>query len=535
MKLKDYELKATTIRDLVRTQGALGDRPFAIFGDDVLTYGGADAGANRIANGLRALGIRKGDVVVTFMYNSLDHILVWFGCAKIGAIWAPVNIALVNQDLAHTIAETGAAAIVIDEGLLPQYTAVRDRLGGAGRVEIVRGSPKPLEGWHDLERLKSHPAEEPACEVHWRDPAGIISTGGSTGLPKGVLVSNAWYFPGIFRFQEMYLPTEDDVYLSIGQMYHTIGSAVDLLSPFYFGMTVVMQHWFSASRYWELADRHKATLSFLIGPALLALQAQPRTGDDAANTLRVIGTASGGMPRHIVDSFAERFAVDILEIYGQTETGPLGCISQRLDDRPYYSLGRANGWADILIGGPDGEPCATGTVGEILLRPVYPSSFMIGYHNRPDKFAESCADLWFHTGDLGHLDERGYLHFDGRLAHVIRRRGESIAAIEIEEAVMAHPDIKRCAAVGLHSDAAGDDDIKIYVELHDSREVGPLDIIKFCEDRIAYFKVPRYIEFVTQYPVSATKGEIERFKLKELGVNGAWDREAAGYRVKRRA
>lgn len=533
MRLKDYQLKVTTIRDLIRQQGRLGERPFAMLGDDILTYGGADEGANRIANALLDMGVRKGDVVATFMYNSLDHILVWFGCAKIGAIWAPVNIALINQDLAHTIEDSRAVAIVIDDGLLPAYLNIRDRLSGE-RKEIVRGPAERTDMRPSLDHLKTFPASEPPCDVHWRDPAGIISTGGSTGLPKGVLVSNAWYFPGILRFKEMYRPTEDDVYLSVGQMYHTIGSAVDVLSPFYFGMTVVLQHWFSASRYWRLVEKHNATLTFLIGPALLSLMAQPQAATDSQNSLRVAGTATGGMPRAIVDGFAERFDVDLLEIYGQTETGPLGCISQRLDDRPYYSLGKPNGWAEVMISDQDGVACPPNAVGEILLRPIYPSTFMLGYHNRPEKFAESCADLWFHTGDRGHLDESGYLHFDGRLAHVIRRRGESISAIEVEEAVMAHPDIKRAAAVGIDSDM-GDDDIKIYVELRQGAAIEPLEVIKFCEKRIAYFKVPRYIEFVSEFPVSSTKGEIERFKLKERGVGESWDREAAGYQVRRRA
>ncbi len=542
MKLKDYTLKATTIRDLVRIQGALGDKPLAILDGETLTYAQADIAANRVANSLIALGVRKGDVVATYLYNSLDHIALWFGCAKIGAIWAPMNIALINVDLAHTINDTGARVLVVDAGLLKNYLPIRDRVVRPDRIEVLRGRPQDGEadgeagdGWTPFDALLDGAAEEPVCDVHWSDPAGLIFTGGSTGLPKGTLVANAWYFPGIYRYYEMFRPTSDDVHMAIGQMYHTIGSAVDILSPLYFGMTTVLGHWFSASRFWDTVRAHRATISVVIGPALLTLNGQPVRPDDGDNPLRIIGTASGGMPRSVVEAFSARFGVDVLELYGQTETGPLGCFSQRIDDRPYHSLGTANGWADVMIGDRHGQPCAAGVVGEILLRPVYPGSFMLGYFNRPDKYAESCRDLWFHTGDLGHLDERGYLHFDGRVAHVISRRGENIAAVEVESVLLTHPAVRRCAVVGVPSQETGDDEVKAYVEIAADAAFEPLDLIKHCEDRIAYFKVPRYVEVLAQFPLSATKGEIERHKLKALGVNGAWDREAVGYKVRRRA
>jgi crotonobetaine/carnitine-CoA ligase len=533
MKLKNYELKASTIRDLIRLQSSLGDKPMAIVDDEAMSYRGAHETANRIANSMLEMGIGKGDVVASYLYNSIDHICLWFACAKIGAIWAPFNIALVNIDLAHTINEVAPRMIVIDAPLMANYLQIRDQVARPDMTEVFRGGDAPDASWRKFEDLRLGAPEEPEADIRWSDPAGLIFTGGSTGLPKGILVSNAWYFPGVLRYLEMLGPKEDDVHIGLGQMYHTIGSAVDILSPFYFGMTTVMTRWFSASRFFDTARRHNCTLSVIIGPTLLALLAQPEREDDGDNPIRIAATGTGGLPREKVDRFMKRFGIDLVELYGQTETGPLGCVGERVDDRPYYSLGKTHGWVDVMVADKDGVPCPAGTIGEILIRPLYPSTFMLGYFNRPDRQAEACRDLWFHSSDLGHLDEQGYLHFDGRMAHMIRRRGESIAAVEVEAVVLSHPAVKRCAVVGVPSDM-GDEEVKVSIELHASAHCEPIEIVKYCEERIAYFKVPRYVEMLSELPMTPTKGEIERHKLQASGVTNAWDRELAGYKVRRR-
>lgn len=536
MQLNGHELDITTLRDLIRQRASLGPRPFAIIGDQVLSYADAHTDANRIAHSLRERGICKGDVVATYMFNSVDHVRIWFACAKLGAIWAPLNIALVSRDLEHTISNAQPAVLVADRELLPNVLAIRDRLGPRPPAILVRGDAdsgsggEPLPLFADL--LRGSP-EEPDAEVAAGDPAGLIYTGGSTGLPKGVLVSNLWYFTGFLRYQEMFRPQPGDVHLGLGQMCHTIGSAVDLGAPFYFGLSTVLSRRFSASRFWDLVRAHRATVTVVVGPLMSVLLNQPARPDDAVNPLRIAGTATGQVPREIAERFAERFDLDLLELYGQTETGPLGCVGQRLDDRPYHSQGKPYGWAELMIEGEGGTPNSPGVTGEIVMRPIFPNTFMLNYYRQPEKFVEACSNLWFHTGDLGHLDEDGYLHFDGRRAHSIRRRGENIAAVEVEQALLQHPAVAECAVVGVPSEV-GEEDIKAYLVLADGKAVKPEEIIRFCGELLAYFKVPRYVEFVPELPRSVTKNEIERFKLRAAGIGSAWDRESSGYLLARK-
>ncbi|HET6509974.1 MAG TPA: AMP-binding protein [Baekduia sp.] len=534
LEINGHPLEQATIKDVIRDRAArFGDREFAVIEGERLTYREADERANRVANALAGLGVEKGDVVVTYMYNSVDHVVAWFACAKLGAVWAPVNIALINLDLAYTLTDAGPRVALIDAELWDNFAQVREQVDVPGLIPVVRGAidDRSVPAFASL--LEGADGE-PEADVLPSDPAGIIYTGGSTGLPKGVVVANLWYFPALVRYDEMFGVRPDDVHMGVGQMCHAIGSAVDVLCPFYYGLKTVMTKWFSASRFWDIAFEHRTTIvGVLIGPLMVALDNQPPRDDEADNPVRIASSGSGQVPRDRIESFKRRFGVDLLEIYGQTETGPLGAVGQRLDDLPYHSLGRPHGWCEVRVVDEHDQPCAPGVEGEITLRCTVPYSFMVGYHNKPDKFAEACRNLWFHSGDVGHLDENGYLHFGGRLSHSIRRRGENISALEVESAVLLHEAIAECAVVGVEADL-GEEDVKVFVQLEPDAALEPGDLIRFLEERIAYFKVPRYVEFIDTMPRSATKNEIERFKLRERGVGDAWDRELAGFSVRRR-
>jgi carnitine-CoA ligase len=534
LRLNGHELEVATVPDLLRRRREHGARPLAIVEGDSLSYAQADERANRVANALIGLGVAKGDVVMTYMYNSVEHLAAWFGAAKAGAVWAPANLALVSLDLEYTIADAAPKVLITDAELLPNVLAIRDRLDPSLRI-VVHGAHAGPSDLLPLGRLLEGAPDDPNVPVAPADPAGIVYTGGSTGLPKGVVISNLWFFPAALRYDEMFGVREDDVHLGLGQLCHAIGSAVDVVCPMYWGLTTVMSRWFSASRFWDVAAEHRTTIvGVFIGPLMMALLNQPSRDDDAVNPIRIASSGSGQVPRDRVEAFKERFGIELLEIYGQTETGPLGAVGQRSHDNPYHSLGRPHGWCEIAVLGRDDEPCAPGVQGEIALRPTFPHTFLLGYHRKPEQFVEACRGLWFHSGDLGHLDEQGYLHFGGRLSHSIRRRGENVAALEVEGTLLLHDAVAEAAVVGVESEL-GEEDVKAFVVPVPGHDVEPAELVRFCADRIAFFKVPRYVEVVETLPRSATKNEIERFRLKARGIGDAWDREAAGVTVGRRA
>ena len=171
----------------------------------------------------------------------------------------------------------------------------------------------------------------------------------------------------------------------------------------------------------------------------------------------------------------------------------------------------------------DDNPVPAGTTGQLLLRPRVPNTYMIEYINKPEATLAAWRNLWYHSGDLGYLDEDGYVHFVGREAHWIRRRGENVSAFEVEKAITAHEAVVDCACVGVPSDL-GEEDIKAYVQV--SAPAEPRELVEWCRERIAYFKTPRYIEFVEDFPRTMTKNEIARHELRERGIGACWDAES---------
>ncbi|MBM3345239.1 MAG: ATP-dependent acyl-CoA ligase [Betaproteobacteria bacterium] len=523
-KILDHEPHALTLRDLVLLRSASGKKPFLICRDEVLTYAEAHSRSNEVANRLLEFGVRKGDVVATFMYNSVAQALIWFGCAKIGAIYAPLNVSLVRDDLAYSLNDSGATMLILDEELATAYNACRNGLTRSLQL-FVYGAVSAVQDGKALrfDRLLGASSQMPDADVRPTDPAAIIYTGGSTSMPKAVLASHLYFMAAAIRYGEIAQVTSEDVGFANSHFFHIGGQQFGVTGPLYHGMTGVMEKWFSVTRYLDTARRYGATVIDPIGTMIAALMNRPASPLDRDHRMRVgIGIASGQIRREVRDGFEQRFGVTLLEVYSMTEMGVLIC-SERMHDRRAGSCGRTHGWADVRIVDPDDNPVPPGTPGQILLRPNTFNTTMMRYVNKPEETIAAWKNFWYHTGDIGRVDEDGYVYFVGREAHWVRRRGENVSAFEVEKAITSHAAVLDCAIVGVPSEL-GEEDIKAYVHLKPGQaEVDPMALIDYWKERIAFFKVPRYVEFVDGFPRTMTKNEIARHELRARGIGNAWD------------
>jgi crotonobetaine/carnitine-CoA ligase len=288
------------------------------------------------------------------------------------------------------------------------------------------------------------------------------------------------------------------------------------------GMTAVMFPRFSASEYWELVRRYGVTIIDPITPLLAMLMKKPPSADDRVHSVRTavaVGTAS--LSPDDRDGFEERFGIPLHEVYGQTELA-VCAVSERPDDRRKGSAGRSYGWFDISIRGEDDVALPPGAQGEIALRPRYPHTMMAQYWKRPEATVASWRNLWYHTGDVGSMDEDGYLYFGGRLAYWMRVRGENVSAYEVEMTIRQLESIDDVAVVGVPAEL-GDEDVKAYVIPTDPAAFEPTEVVSWCEQQLARYKVPRYIEVVGSFPRTAAKAEVERSTLRARGIGDAWD------------
>jgi crotonobetaine/carnitine-CoA ligase len=515
--------ESRTLRELLIERSTLGDRVFATIDDRSLTFGEIHLRSNAYANALRKLGVEPGDVVSSLMFNSIEHLLVWFGCAKLGAVWAPLNVSLVGRDLEYTLADTGARTLLIDADLHEPFERVR---AGASFDHIVlNGEPGAAEELDLLpwSVLDDDDESTPDVEVRGGDPAAITYTGGSTSMPKGVLVPQFYFVATGLRYPEVAETTSEDSHLSIHHLFHSGGQGLGIMGPLVAGIPTVMSRWFSASRYWDRVRKHQATILDPIGSVMMALLRQPPRADDRDHNVRIaVGSATGQMAPVERERFVHRFGIPLLEVYAQTESGPL-FVSETVSSKRRGSAGKVGRWADVEIVDSEGLPLRSGEVGEIRVRPRVAGSFMTGYVGKHELTVQAWRQLWHHTGDLGYLDEDGFLYFCGRQAHWMRRRGENVSAYEVEAVVRDFPGIEEAVAVGVPAEI-GDEDIKIYVQLTNGVELDEMALITFCERELAYFKVPRYIERVEDFPRITSKRELDRTALRERGIGDAWDR-----------
>ena len=275
---------ATTLRDLVTMRAALGDKPLLICRDETLTYADANRLSNRAANALLERGIAKGDVVATFMYNSLAQAIIWFACAKIGAVYAALNVSLARDDLAYSLNDTGAKLLVADDELMDVCEAAAGSFSAPPPV-LVHGAPRAGYGaWGEL--LTGSEAL-PDAQVGPTDPVAVVYTGGSTSMPKGVLVSHLYYIAAAIRYAEIAEAGPDDVHFANSHFFHIGGQQFGVTGPLYTGMTGVMHKWFSASRYWETVHRYGATIVDPLGTMMSVLLRRPESGLDRFHRVKV--------------------------------------------------------------------------------------------------------------------------------------------------------------------------------------------------------------------------------------------------------
>jgi crotonobetaine/carnitine-CoA ligase len=260
-------------------------------------------------------------------------------------------------------------------------------------------------------------------------------------------------------------------------------------------------------------------------PILLAQPVGP-----AERAHRVRRGLGPGVPADLMTTFTERTGVSLVDGYGSTETNFV--IGETAAGRKHGAMGRIRPGFEALVVDEYDNPMAAGVPGELVLRAAEPFAFASGYLGMADKTVEAWRNLWFHTGDRVARDEDGWFRFIDRLKDVIRRRGENISSHEVEQVLLSHPDVEAAAAFPVASDLA-EDEVMVALVVRQGQTLDPVALMRFCEPRMPYFAMPRYVEVLADLP-RTENGKIQKFRLRERGVTAAtWDREAAGYAVRR--
>ena len=495
-----------TLADILRVRATeRPDHPFLRFEDRRITYSEALAAAERTAGALGTLGITTGGRIATMVANSPEAVDVWFGCAVLGVVEVPLNVELKSDLLVDIVQRGGCSHLLVAREFLTVVEPLAERLPPIVLIEDLAG----IEG-----------SEVPDVPVAPSDTSVVLFTSGTSGASKGVVLNHRANFRLAHAVIENVGISHEDVLYTTFPLFHVAARYVSVLAAMIVDGSVVVHRRFSASRFWDICRAEGVTAIHYLGTVPMMIHNQPERADDTSNPVRVAYGA--GMPAAIWEQFERRFGLCVYELYGSTEQGAVTFTNDQA--RRVGTCGRVVTDTELQVVDSHGDPVAAEVVGEIVVRNRLPGIFFEGYLDMPEATVRAWRDLWFHTGDLGSLDTDGYLRFHGRLKDAIRRRGENVSAVELEQVLDAIDGIHESAAVGVPSEL-GEEEILVIIELDAGAAVEPERIWAHCEQHLPRYAVPRYLRFVTALPRTSTN-RVEKYRLATL-LSSDHDREAA--------
>lgn len=495
--------------DILRRQAAVrGGKTAYVVGEERVAYGDFHRRSNQLAHALADLGVRRGDRVAVLAGNRVEYPLLYFAVLKLGAIVVPVNARFTAGEVAFVVGHAEAGTFVV----AGEHAATVAGL----RLPCVRRWVALDAGTLDAPSLASlvdgAPDADVPVEVDERDPHVMLYTSGTTGSPKGTLLSHRSYFLQATTSHLQLGITEDDVGLSMFPMFHMGGWALPL-GFWHTGATIAIVPKADPRALLETIVRERVTYFYAVPTVYESMLAAVDFERYDLSSLRMIGGGTAAMTREQVERIRGRLRCQkMVIIYGSTEAGPVSVLRPPDVPRRPETVGRPYLDVDVRLLDEDGREVAPGAVGEIAVRSEFT---MQGYWRNPAETAATLRDGWVHTGDLGSFDPDGFLSIVGRKKEVIRSGGESIFPAEIERVLLAHPSIREAGVVGIPHPRWGEAAVAAVV-LHDGAALGADAVIAHVRAHLAAYKKPAHVCFLGELPRTAASRQVHKPLLREM-------------------
>ncbi|BAN48546.1 AMP-binding protein [Metapseudomonas resinovorans] len=522
---------------LQRSTEKYGERKFLDFLGETYSFADLNRTACRLANGLRALGVSKGQTVVTILDNSADAVCIWFAINKLGAISVPVNTALKGEFLRHQVSDADSVLVIAESDYAERVASIASKLPKLETL-VYRGAvpdlvfDKQLLSWTSL---LSDDSSEPGVDVQPGDLAMLIYTGGTTGPSKGCMISHNYACSLARQMLVITNRQEDTITWSPLPLFHFNAVATTVLSNMMVGAQVALYTRFSVSNFWPEIERTGANDVQLLASMMPMLAGAPENDSMKRCFGQLKAVWGAPFPVPVQQQWKERFGVThtICGGFGLSECSLPTILPFGTPMRPNSSGKRNTEYFDVRIVDDNDVELPPNTPGEIIVRPRKPHVMFEGYWKRPEDTLKVMRNMWFHTGDIGMFDEDDYFYFLDRKKDYLRRRGENISSFEVESAFLQHQAVDEVAAHAVLSDL-GEDELKVTITLKPDAVLNEVDLCHWAADQMPYYAVPRYIEFRSALPKSPL-GRVYKFQLRDEGVTaGTWDREKAGFKLQKR-
>lgn len=499
-----------TLRELVESRAATNpDKPFLFSEADGrrFTYAEFDRAVNRAALMLMARGIGKGDVVSLLMPNSVEYVIAYFACFKLGALAGPVNSLLKSQEISYVISNSEAKALLIHTEFIPRVSEILYELPRLKHVIEFDDEAKATREF--AEKAPSLPA----VEIERDDEAIIIYTSGTTGKPKGCLLTHGNLISNARQISEWLGFTGQDRLLTIMPLFHMNAVSVTTMTPLYAGGSTVVSPKFSASRFWQIISDYEITSFGSVATMLsMLLETYPDGVPEGLQTsqVRFAMCGSAPVPAEVMKRFEERFHCLVIEGYGLSESTCRSTFNPPDERRRAGSCGLPIG-NEMKVVDDDDREVPDGSLGEIVLRG---ENILKGYFRNPEATERAFRNGWFHTGDVGYRDKDGFFYIVDRKTDMIIRGGENIYPREIDEVLYQHPSIAAAATIGIPDELYGEE-VAAFLILKDGASLTEDEVINFCRERLADYKCPKTVRFVKDIPKGPTGKLLKRELAKE--------------------
>ncbi len=476
-----------------------------------LTWSALHSLVQQASNWIYSQGLRKGDGIVLHIPNSLELYLLWLAAASTGTVAVPVDPRCTAPELRHIVIHSDARLLVTHEaGQDIAHTAC----AGAGEiVRVVSASPaRPFSDSVLGEEIASQPCSTIPHEPHPLDVVAMLYTSGTTGKPKGVMLTHAAYLYGAEVFARSTALTQQDRHLIALPMHHAAAQCHAITPSLVTGASIAIMERFSASRFMEQATRHRATRAALFAAPLRMLLRQHAGVAVPESPLRLV-TFAQNLTHEELSEWESRFRVPLLQLWGMTETIGLPLMVPLHGPQNNMCMGLPVAGYEVKLVDESGNPVPPGTAGELIVRANPGWTVTSGYYKNPAATAGLIRDSWLWTGDRALQDANGEFHFVGRSREMIKRGGENISPLEVEEALKAHPGVQDAAVVGV-PDPLRDESLVAFVILRPANETTTESLQEWCRQKLSAFKVPGEFQFCAEFPRTSV-GKTQRHLLRE--------------------
>lgn len=464
--------------------------------------------SNRTANGLRELGVAHGQRIAVLGENSPNHYMMFLAAARIGAVAVPLNYRLAPAELAFVINDAEVKVLLVLDGMQECVVALREHLKD-DVVVLSEGMPdsQDWQTWLQQQSVDSIASDD--ANVQPNDAVLQLYTSGTTGNPKGVVLSH-FNLLSLVISNSVATPVRSNAGESsiiCAPLFH-IGGAGSVIMGLFSGQEALLHKAFDPMPLLHDLENYPVSQIFMVPAMIGALLQVPDIKQRDFSQLRAIFYGASPISESLLRSALEVFQCDFVQMYGMTETtGTVVNLSARdhklaLDSRPELlrAAGRPSLGVQAKIVDPDGQQLPAGEVGELLIKA---DTNMLSYHNLPEATAETLTDGWVHTGDAGYIDEQGYIFLKDRIKDMVVSGAENIYPVEVENAIAKHPSVIDVAVIGIPDDKFGEA-LLAFVVLKAGAELSCEEMIEFCRDKIAGYKIPRQLEQIDELPRNAT-------------------------------